>query len=342
MPTFNRDALRKGSAAIDAALESRKNGGDFRPFLPNIFWKNDKDFRYLLFLNPLEEIPELAFHPYIDCDDGVPHMTIARTDPCVGGAVADPIQEQWGYKPRLTGLAVAVELEPMIEMVNSRPKPVGFEVKTVEFERRIRDDAGELTEERETVQAPVVGLVAQSPFNFFNQLRSFDATEASIHTTPVKVTRLGKKENVTYNIVGYDTVELNLDGLLDNIENLSYVQDAEVVLEGIAKATTNDEATVAVGDYILYRRLEELADEDGYNSILHSITKPAKFQDEKTDKTERKAKPSQRRTKDDSEDAEEPKARSRKPEEKVTKESPASARLENLRNRSKQSKKTTE
>lgn len=326
MPTFNRDALRKGAAAIDAALEARKKGGERRSFLPNFYWKNDKDYRYLMFLNPLDEIGQVDFHPYIDCDDGVPHMAIARTDATVGGAAADPIQERWGYKPRLMNLAIAVELEPVIEMVGKYAKPVGFEVKTNEFERSVRDDEGNTTDEKERVEAPVVGLVVGSPYTLFAQLRSFDATEAQIHTTPVKITRLGK-DSVTYSITGYDSLPpeaLDLSGLFDNIENLSYITEPDALISAIEAADDQETATVAVGDYLLYKRLEELADEDNYNAILNKITKPAKFQEQKAE--EKPKKPSQRRSAEEA-----PAARVREPEAKVTKESPATARLDKLR-----------
>lgn len=330
MPSFDRDALRKGTKAIDEALEARKNGGEFRPFLQNIFWKNDKDFRYLLFLNPIEEIPQVEFHPYVDLDDDVPHMTMARTDPSIGDK-ADPIHDQWGYKPRLTNLAIAVELEPMMKIVNGREKPAGFEVAVRTFERAIRNDEGEKTDETEEVTVPIVGLVAQSPFNFFNQLRSFDASEAPVHTTPLKITRLGKKENVTYQVVGYENVELDRTNLLEYIENISYVTNPEELLGNIAELDEADACT-AIGDYFLYRRIEEFADDDLYQSILGGITKPAKFGDSKEKKPARKARPSQRRTKEATE--EEP-----TPEAQVTKTSPAAERLAKLKAKSKEAAK---
>lgn len=301
MPNFDRSALRKGSKAIDEALEARKSGGgDFKPFLPSIFWKKANDYRYLMFLNPLEEIPEVDLHPFIDLDDDKPHMAIARTWKPIGEA-KDPIQDRWGYKPRLTDLAVAVVLEPITEIIDSRPKPVGFEVATTSFNRTVRDDNGKPVEgQKEEVTVPVVGLVAQSPYNFFNQLRSFDATEAAIHATPVKITRLGEKQNVTFTVVGYDQITPDLSNLFDFIDNMSYIDDGdkEDLIDRISDAESDIEAAGIIGDYLLYKRLDELADPDLYNEILGQITKPAKFQDQSANKESGKPtgkRPSQRR-----------------------------------------------
>ena len=295
MPSFDRDALRKGSKAIDEAVEARKQGGgDFTPFLSNIFWRNDKDFRYLLFLNPIEESPQVhVFHPYLDCDDDRPHMVMARIDPSIGEKT-DPVHDQWNYKPRLTNLAIAVELEPTMTVVKGYEKPTGFEVKLRAFDRKIRNDKGELTDETEEVIVPEIGLVAQSPYNFFNQLRAYDATENAVHATPLKVTRLGEKSDVTYAIAGYD-VPLDRGGLLDYWQNINYIAAEDIdSLEG-----DEEEFCIALGDYLLYKRIEELANPDNYNEILGKISKPAKFGDTKKEKAKpvRQVRPSQRRGK---------------------------------------------
>jgi hypothetical protein len=319
MPSFNRDALLKGSKAIDDAVEARKQGGgEFTPFLSNIYWKSDKDFRYLLFLNPIEEIPRTEFHPYIDTDEGFPEMIMARTDPSIGERT-DPIHDQWGYKPRLTNLAIAVELEPTMTIVKGYEKPTGFEVATRTFERRVRNDKGELTDEREEVTVPLVGLVAQSPYNFFNQLRAYDATENAVHATPLKITRLGEKTDLTYNVVGYE-VAIDRSGLLDYWQNLNYINADDILsLEDETAGKDDEEASLVIGDYLLYRRIEELANVDNYNAILSKITKPAKFADTKKEKAKpvRQVRPSQRRK----EDVEAP----------VSKVSSAAERLEQLK-----------
>lgn len=55
------DGLRVGGAAIDAAIEEQqsKGKGTFKPFLSNIYWDQDKQDKYLLFLTPIESEEEL-------------------------------------------------------------------------------------------------------------------------------------------------------------------------------------------------------------------------------------------------------------------------------------------
>lgn len=348
MPTFNRDALRKGAKAIDDALEARKQGdGDFKPFLSNIYWKKDKDTHYLMILNPLEEIDEVDLHPYIDIDDGKPHMCISHTDVTFGGG-KDEIQTKWGYKPRLTNLAVAVLLEPITEIINGRAKPVGFEVQTTTFNRSVRGEDGKPIEgEKEEVTVPVVGLLAQSPYNFFNHLRSIDASEAAIHTTAVKIERMGDKSNVNYRINAFDTITPDLTNLFDYFENLSYIgeDDKEDLIQKVAGADTDEEASVAIGNYLLEKRVDELADVDEYNRILSQITQPARFQDQNKKEDKKQAppkRPSQRRRRPDGAEDETPAARSREPEETSTQESAKDARMNKLRARSRTKKNESE
>lgn len=346
---IDRSKMRRGGEAIDEAVASRGERGDFKPFLPSIYWDGDKVEHYVLILNPMEDIPQVDFHPFVDTGDGIPHQIIARTDPILGES-RDPIEDQWQYNPRLTNLAVAVMLEPITEVVNKRTKPVGFEVATKTFERRIRDDSGELTDEKEEVTAPVVGFITQSPMNFFNQLRHHDATESSIHTTPLKITRLGVKDNVTYTVKGYETAELKLDNLLDFVENISYVQKPEELLEAI-EGLDDQEAAVAIGNYILDLKIDELADAENYNALFEAITKPARFPKkgkgkEKAEKTQRPARQSQRRTaraeaETEAEvEATEAEATDEPAAEEKPKTSDRQARLEGLRTRAKNARKS--
>lgn len=329
MPNFNRDALKRGSEAIREATESRGQGGNFKPFLPSIYWKNDGDEHILLILNPIEDIPRVEFHPFIEVEgQGFPLQTMARTDPAIGESI-DPIQTQWKYKPRLTNLAVAVELEATYETKNGRQRPVGFTVKTRDFTRRVRDEDGELTEEREDVSAPSLGLIAQSPYNFGNQLSSYDATEGPIHRTALKIKRLGKDNNVTYQVVGYEDTPVDLTPLIEGVEFISYIQKPEELL-GAIDGQTDEEAAVTIGSYVLDLKLDEFSDPDLYNEIFGQITRPSRFGEKEAAKTAtRQAKP-KGKSSASVEKTEEPVAE----EPKVTKASSAKERLEALRARS--------
>lgn len=301
---IDRSKMRRGAEAIDKANEAiNSERTDWKPFLSSIYWGDDQDEHYLLILNPLEEIPEVDFHKFVDIGDGMPHQIIARTDPIIGERV-DPIERDWKYKVGLANLAIGVLLEPVTEVdADGRIKPTGFKVATRTFDRKIRDDEGETTEETEEVTVPEVGFIAQSPYNFFNQLRSFDASTAAIHTTPLKIKRLGKKD-VTYSVEGFHYLPkdaLDLTDLLEYIENVAYLQDPEGLLEAIADLDDR-EAAVVIGNTLLDHKIDELGDADNYNELYEAITEPSRFpvkekgaKGKSKPKAERKGRPTQRK-----------------------------------------------
>jgi hypothetical protein len=336
MPNFNRDALKTGAAAIREANESNGGGGDFKPYLPSIFWKDDGDEHFVLILNPIDEIPCVDFHPFIVVEEVKYGLsTIARTDSAIGERT-DAIQDKWAYKPRKTNLMIAVELEATFKDVEGRKRPAGFEVKVNEFERRIRDEkSGELTEEREAVVAPAIGLIAQSAFNFGNKLESYDGSEGPIHKTALKIKKIGKKTNTDFTVVGYENVDIDLSNLVDFIDNVSYIQKPETLVESI-DGLDDFEAAAAIGSYVLDLKLEELADEANYEEILAQITKPNPWakDDKKDEKAARPARPAQRRQRTEKPSAEvEPEVDADvTPEPEVTRTSDAKERLAKLRN----------
>lgn len=343
---IDRSKLRKGGEAIDKANEDAKknSGGSFKPFLSSIYWSGDGDEHYVLILNPVEEVPTVEYHPFVEASDGKPHSIIARTDPFIGEKV-DPLERVWKYKSRLTNLAVAVVLEPVTEVVNGREKPTGFQVATRTFERKVRDDDGEPTGEVEEIEAPEIGLIAQSPMNFFNQLRSYDVEEAPLHTTPLKIKRIGANKSVSYTVVGYDQIDVDVSNLIGSFENVAYIgmsDGIEELIESVDSAGTDEEATTLIGDYVLDLKLEELADEDNYNELLDMVEKPYRYAEAdkksstKSERPTRRERPSRgsRKSTEVAEDtapaetAPEPKA-----EKTASKAEDRKAKLERLRQR---------
>lgn len=301
MPDF-----RRGAAAIEAAQQKSQGGAKtFRPFAAQHFWKSNNEEKYLLFLNRVEDIPTIDLINFIP----VPkqkyfEQVIARTDPAIGES-SDAMVEDWDGQPKEQNIAVAVELEVDFEEKNGRKKPVGFSVKMNEFDRRVRDEDGELTDEYETVASPAIGFITQSPNNFFNAVTAYDQNDAPIEETPLKITRLGTDTSTTYGVAGYDGQEVDLTDLLENIEFYSYVDkdDIDGLYEDIDNAETDRDAGLLIGAYLLGKRLEELSDKERYDEIYDTIDRSLdKFGNKNKGKkggakkatTTRAARPSQR------------------------------------------------
>lgn len=307
--------FRRGAEAIKASAEAAKQrgtGGNFRPFAPSIFWRDtDEDrARYLLILNTPDEFPTVNTIGFIPVEDSkVGETVIARNDPAIGED-SDPMLDAFeGAKLTESNILAAVELDPVIETVNGRPRPRGFEVKTKEFSRRVRDEDGELTEETEDVVAPAVGLIMQRPSNFGSLLVAFDESEAPINETPVKISRTGSGNSMSFNIQGYFDQEVDLTNLIDFVDGITYLNDEMDELVEEIDGLEPLEAAHVIGNFLLDKRLEELADPDRYMELFEGIDDwPDKFgtkSEKKTKKTTRAAKPSQRRKKTEPEVEEE-------------------------------------
>ena len=267
--------VRRGSAAIQEAAKS-SGGGGFRPFLPAHYWKGEEgEEKYLLFLNEVEDLPLFDMIQYIPEEVGdktIYQETVSKTDPFFGDKY-DEFEKKWDATVRKTNVAIAVELEPVVEVVNKRRKPRGFEVKTIEFERRIFDEDDEATDETEEVTAPAVGYVAQSPNNFFNQISNYDANEAPITETALKIVRIGKDKTTSYQIIGYDELPIDLTNLVEYVEGISYLgDDLDGLLEEIEGLETAEEQALAIGRTLLEKREEELIDDDRYQELLEGVT----------------------------------------------------------------------
>jgi hypothetical protein len=322
--------FRRGAEAIEKAQEKAKAGGDYRPFAPSIFWQNDEDERYLLFLNPIDDIPTVDMIGFIPIKKKkgngdtytLYEQVLARTDPSIDESV-DPMQRDWDAKPRDTSIAVAVELEPLFETVKGRKRPRGFEVKTTEYERRVRDDEGNLTDETEEVISPVIGFITQSPHNFFNLVASFDAKRSPIEETPLSITRVGSGSSTAYTIDGFPEQELDLSNLIEYIDGVSYLDDdLDDLLEQLDTDDGDAEQASVIGTVMLDKRLEELADEDRYNELYEQITESLdRWGGNKNKKSaapsEKKQRPSQRKKKEEAPEPEED-----QPKEKPKKRTP--------------------
>ncbi len=313
MPDFRRGA----DAIAEAQKKAKAGGGNFQAFTPEFFWK-DGDEKFLLFLNPLSDIPTADVISFIPVSakkaDGEKYTryerVIARTDPVIGDD-HDGMVDDWDGKPRATCIAAAVELEPTYTEVKGRKRPNGFSVKTREFDRRIRDEDGELTDEYETVVAPEVALIHASPNNFFNVVTSYDENDAPIEDTPLKITRVGGDQNTVYTVTGYPELsEVDLSALVDNIDNVNYLySDIEDILKGI-DGLEEAEAAQFIGAALLDKRLDELVDGDRHERLLGGITETldkfggkSKGKGKPSSKSERPSRRTQRKSEAPAEEA---------------------------------------
>lgn len=270
MPNF-----RRGVEHIDKANES-KGSGDFKPFMPNLYWKDDGQERYVLILNPVDEIPMVKMQkPFTS--EGRVELVISRTDEAIGER-KDPLEETWGYPATDLNVCIAVELEPEFEVVKGRKRPTGFIVKTRTFERKLRDDKDEPTGEKEEVTAPVVGVIAQSPSNFFNHVASQDANVAPIHETAALIRRVGDDKNTDYEVELFDRMDLDLGPLIDHIDSVSYLgDDLEDLIAGLEDAEDDFQCAAIIGSTLLDKWLNELATDEHYQSVFEAVDQVARY-----------------------------------------------------------------
>lgn len=329
--------IRRGKAAIDEANKRSGGNGDFTPFIKSIYWKEDGEERYLLFLTPVDESPQFDLIEFIPTERGYPETTVAKTDPYFEEK-SDDFEKLWDATPRVRNIAVAVELEPLVEVEKGRRKAKGFEVKTEEFSRKVIDEeTGEATDETEDVIAPAVGVITQSPKNFYKVLEAADDTDFPVHETPVRIKRIGKDSNTTYQVDGYDTIEPDLSNLTEFIDGISYIgEDLDGLLEDI-DGKEPLEAAYEIGKVLLEKYLEELLDDERYDTLLEGVTESMdKFGNKKGKKDSKKAaskaaRPSQRRSKPAEEPEDEP--ADEPAEAEVTSDSPRDERLAALKKR---------
>jgi hypothetical protein len=271
--------FRRGKEAIAEA--NRSSERSFSPFLSNFYWKDDKQSRLLWILNPIDDIPLVKVIKPYTTDERVEYV-IARQDKC-HGENADPIEDKWGYGPAENNVCVAVELNATMEIRNGRERPSGFEVVTREFTRRVRDDNGELTDQKEEAVSPSVGIICQSYKNFFNHLSHKDSTVGPINQFPLQIVRNGDGTDTDYEIDLFENQPLDMSGLLENWEDISYLTEEEKddVAEMIEQADDDEEIVSIIGAALLDKWLNEHAADEWYATVSGKINAHAKWPSKK-------------------------------------------------------------
>lgn len=310
---------RRGAAAVEAAASSQ-GGGNFAPFVPEIFWKDADEKKYILVLTPMDEVGAFDLHDFIEVEkekaNGETYTSyesfLSRKDPFIGETF-DKIEDELDRKSKVRCIGVAVELEPVLKDVKGRKRPVEFSVKTGTFTKRTED--GE-----EDVEYPLIGLISQSSKLMWSPLNGLDESQGPLAELPLEVTRRipgGKKSETAYEFAPFLDIPVDLSPVVDYIDGISYIADKleEILPDVEAAAIESDlEAAQVIAKALFDRRIAELADPDRYEEYLGDVDElePPAWEKGKKKKTEKKrtvgtrtARPSQRRAKKDPDEVEE-------------------------------------
>lgn len=248
-----------------------RSSNPYPAFCPEIKWVDDREEKYIAFLNRPEDIPTVALHTFVPVGTATSkagkeytkyETFIDRRDPGIGED-SDDLTDRLGHRAQQRSLAVAVELEPTYSTVNGRKRPTGFQVKTETYDRKTEDGG---TEE---VVAPVIGLIVQSPRNFFGWVGSFHESTAPVEETPLQVIRRGKDAGTAYDFTPFLDQPIDYANLFENIEGVSYLRDE---LEGIDLNGEPLDVALQIGAKMLDKRLDELADNERYERLVGPIT----------------------------------------------------------------------
>lgn len=284
MPNFNRSAALKGAEGIREAAERKGGGGDFKPFCPELQWRNDGDEKYILILTPIDDALGFLIHEWVPTGTGEKangetykkyEWFMSRKDAAIGEDY-DELSDRLDNDPKLKTFGVAVELEPVIEAGRGgRNKVVGFEVKTDTYTKKGEDD------ELEEVEYPVCGIVMQAAQNFWGWLATFDDTQDPIIETPFQVVRRGKDANTTYDFINFSEKPVDLTKFIENIDGVSYLAGADGFAETLTEALDAEselDTALLLADALLTLRLNELADKERYDELVGPIEEiPKKF-----------------------------------------------------------------
>lgn len=197
--------LSKLKRGEENMVSTRKGG---RRYIPNIYWKVDgeNDLRYLAFLTPLAEVPRLLMHGFVRTPNG-PRTFVCRKNEIFEDENPSgecPICDDFEKSPRNQWLALAVELEPVMERENGRQVIKGFKPKMDEweFEKDGKTEKG---------TAPHVGIVSQALKNFWTPFSAKVNREITrngvgdLDQIVYEIQRVGKtKDDTTYLFEPYD------------------------------------------------------------------------------------------------------------------------------------------
>lgn len=264
---------RSGAAAIDEAATSSKGGSSFKPFVPEIFWKEADEKKYILVLSPIDEVAVLDLHEFIKLpdenrSDGFRYESfLSRKDPMIEEDY-DKIEDDLGRKSKTRIMGAAVELVPVMETIKGRKRPTSFAVKTEDFKRNTDD--GE-----EIVTFPKVGLIVQSSQLMWSPLKSLDESQGPLEELPLEIIRRipgGQKSNTQYEFIPFMDIPVDLSAVTEYVDGISYLTDVLEELVPEMEAADDDlGAAQAVARALVTKRIDELASSERYEELLGDI-----------------------------------------------------------------------
>lgn len=261
---------RRGSAAITEA--ATRKSGDFRPFLPQISWRNDGESKFVLVLTDIAEVAELLLHSFIPIGKGKKSNGdeftryddfLSRRDPAIGEDY-DDLEDRLEREPKLRCMGVMVELEPVLE--GGSKKLNRFVVKTETFTRKTDDGDVE-------VIAPVIGLCTQSAVTLWGSVNSLAESLGDLIDTPVQITRRGEKTSTRYDLIPFQEKPVDLSPVIDYVDGINYIgDDLDTVIKRIDAEESEAGKAQAVADYLMVKRIHELADAERYEELVGPLT----------------------------------------------------------------------
>lgn len=271
---------RRGVEAIEQAANSGGSGGGFSPFAPVIRWTNPDEKKYILVLTPPDEVGTFDMHEWISVGKGEKangesftryEDFLARTDPFIGEDF-DPIHAEFDIAPKTRCMGVAVELEPVVEDVRGRLRPVSFVVKTATYTRKTDDGEREVTQ-------PVIGLLTQSSYLMWSSIASYEASMGPLAELPLEIIRRGSKKNTKYDFIPYSGIPVDLSPVVEYMDGISYLSESLPDIIASMEATDGSDLAQAqvVAEALFNRRLAELADGERYHELIDPLTEIKTF-----------------------------------------------------------------
>lgn len=193
------DKLKKGADHIKP-----KSGGKFTPI---IYWKDDGETRYITFIEPISEFMTLDIH-VVETVNGW-RTFVCRDEAAFSDEEGECSLCAGGDKPARKTLALAAELEPVIERSNGRKSVTSLDVKMIEIEK-----------EGETRSFPRIGVILQSPSNFFDWFKKYDLTQGAVDENSFEVIRSGKGGKTGYQIFPVNVPRPDLGAFEDEVPSL--------------------------------------------------------------------------------------------------------------------------